>query len=165
MIHVRNAVALICELPGMVKAEPTVALTFVNAARWTAALFIAWNWYRYQSARRTNEHIGLDGIDVPQVICPVDAALGCLKSLPSTILLDGAASILDGNGALSDDVVNIPGVVMPRTRGLADRRLECPGCQRGRAAPQSNVVARAHPKFEWHSSIDNSDYQEADTDD
>jgi len=56
-------------------------------------------------------------------------------------------------------------MVMPRTRGLAYRRLERSGCQRGRAAPQSNVVARAYPKLERDRGIDNADYQEADADD
>ena len=95
----------------------------------------------------------------------MDPALGRLKSLPRAESLNAAASILDGDRALSNDVVNIPGMIMPRPLGLAKGRLERPGCQRGRTPPQSNVVARAHPKFEGNSGIDDSDYQQAGADD
>jgi len=149
----------------MVKACPTTALTFVDLARRTATTLVAWNEYRYRSARRADEHIGLDGILASQVIRSVDAALGRLKGLTRAIRLGASASVLDGDCALSDDIVDIPGMIMPRTRALADRRLERPGCQRGRAVPQSNVVASSDPQLEWDCGIDHSDHQEADADD
>ena|ERR1700745_1519209 len=149
----------------MVKACPTIALTFVNAARRTTTTLVAWNEYRYRSAEWADEHIGLDGIHAPQVIRSVDAALGRLKSLPRAICLCAAAPILDRDRALPNDIVDKPGMVMPRTRGLADWRLKGSGCQGGRAVPQSNVVARAVPAFNCDRSVDDSNYQEADTDD
>jgi len=88
---------------------------------------VAGNKYRYRSARRPDEHIGLDSIHVSEVIGSVDATLGRLKSLPDAIGLNAATSILDGDAALSHDVVYIPRMVMPRTRGLADRCFERPG--------------------------------------
>src|SRR5689334_23533395 len=79
----------------MVKACPTIALTFVNAARRTTTTLVAWNEYRYRSAEWADEHIRLDGIHAPQVIRSVDAALGRLKSLPRAIGLCAAAPILE----------------------------------------------------------------------
>ena len=82
MINVCNALPLICEWAGEIKACPTIARTFVDRARWPAAALVAWNKYGYRSARRADEHIGLDGIHVSQVVRSVDPALGRLKSLP-----------------------------------------------------------------------------------
>jgi hypothetical protein len=164
MIDVCNALPLICEWARVVKACPTIAVTFVYTARRTATTLIVWNKYRYRSTRRADEHIGLDGVLAAQVIGSVDAALGRLKSLARAICLNAAAAILDGDRALSYDVVYETGMIVPQTRDLADRRLERPGCQPGRAVPQPNVVARADPDFECGRSINSSDCQEADTD-
>jgi hypothetical protein len=123
MIDVRNALPLICEWPRMVKACPTIAITFIDAARWTATTFVIWDWYRYRSAWRADEHIGLDNVHGTQVIRSMDAALRRLKSLPGAICLSAAASILDGDRALPYDVIHIPGMIMPCTCRLAGRCL------------------------------------------
>ena len=165
MIDVLNALTLICELAWMVKALPTIAPTLVDAARWTATTFVVRNEHRYRSTWQADEHVRLNGVRTSQVIRSVDAALRRLKRLPRTVRLNAAASILDGDRTLSYDVVYVPGMIMPRTRGFADRRLEGSGCQGGRAVPQSNVGARVDPQFECYCRIDDSSYQEADTDD
>ena len=165
MIDVLNALTLICELAWMVKALPTIALTLVDAARWTATTFVVRNEYRYRSTWRADKHIRLNGVRTSQVIRSVNAALRRLKRLPRAICLCAAAPILDRDRALPNDIVDKPGMVMPRTRGLADWRLKGSGCQGGRAVPQSNVVARAVPAFNCDRSVDDSNYQEADTDD
>src|SRR6266571_6099375 len=103
----------------MVKARPTIAFTFVDATRWTATTLVAWNKYRYRSTRWADEHIGLDGIHASQVIRSVDAALGRLKSLPRAICQCATAPILNRDRALPNDIVDKPGMIMPRTRGLA----------------------------------------------
>ncbi len=146
----------------MVKACPTIALTFVDAARWTATALVIWNSYCYRSARRANEHIRLNGVHPSHVIRSVNPAVRRLKSLTRAICLNAAAAVLDGDRALSHDVVDISGMIVPRTCGLADRRLERPGCQGGRAVPQSDVVAGSDPQLEWDCGIDDSDHQEAD---
>jgi hypothetical protein len=148
MIDIRNALSFICELARMVKRGPTTGLAFVDAARWTATAFVVRSEYGYRSTWRPDEHIRLNGVHVSEVIRSVDAALRRLKRLPRAIRLNGAASILNGDRPLSYDVVDISGMIMPRTRGFADRRLEGPGRQGGRALPQSNVVARAGEQFE-----------------
>src|SRR5215472_1272657 len=135
MVNVFNALSLICKWAGKIEACPTITLTFVNRAWWTATALVAWNKYRYWSARRADEHIGLDSIHVSEVIGSVDAPLGRLKSLSDAIGLNAATSILDGDGALSHDVVYIPRMVMPRTGSLAYRCFEGPGRQLGWAVP------------------------------
>ena len=99
MIDVLNALPLICELARMVKVGPTIALTFVDAARWTATTFVVRNEYRYRSTWRADEHIRLNGVRTSQVIRSVDAALRRLKRLPRAVRLNAAASILDGDRA------------------------------------------------------------------
>ena len=123
MIDVLNALTLICELAWMVKALPTIALTLVDAARWTATTFVVRNEYRYGSAWRADEHIGLNGVRTSQVIRSVYATLRGLKRLPRAMRLNVAASVLDGDRALPHDVVHITRMIVPRTCGLADRRL------------------------------------------
>lgn len=142
-----NALPLICESARKIKSGPTVARTFVDRARRTASTLVVWNSHRYRSARRSDEHVRLDGVRTAQVICSVHAPLGCLKGLPRAVGLDVAASILDRDCALPHYVVDEPGMVVPCACSLADRRLQRPGCQRRWTFPQSYVVARADPKF------------------
>src|SRR5579864_1353442 len=113
MIDVRNALSLICEWTRMVKACPTIAHTFIDATRWTATTLVIWDQHRYRSARRADEHIGLDSVHAAQVIGSMDTALGRLKSLPGAICLSDPASILHCDRALPYDVIHIPGMIMP----------------------------------------------------
>ena len=129
MIDELHASALIWELVRKIKTCPPITLAFIDGARRTTTPLVVWNWHRYRSAWRTNKHIRLDRIRTSQVVRPVDTPFGSLKSLPRAIRLHIAASIFDGDRALSYDVVDKPGVIMPRTRRFADRRLERSGRQ------------------------------------
>src|ERR1700687_5449204 len=135
MIDELSACTLICELARKIEARPAIALAFVDTARWATTALVVWNEYRYRSAWRSDKHIRLNGIRASQVIRSVNTASTRLKCLPRSIRLTVAASILDRDRALSYDVINISGMVMPRTRGLADRRFERSGCQRCRTVP------------------------------
>src|SRR5215471_3909031 len=54
-------------------------------------------------------------------------------------------------------------MVVPGAGGLAYRSFQCPGRERRRTVPQSNVVARADVEFKRHGGVDDAHQQQNDT--